>query len=851
MTGVDTALQFFADIAFTFASVLTKAIVLMIDVMIPIMTYNEFVNNPVVKAGWAITRDTVNMFFVIVLIAIAFGTIFGHSKFKWQQQIPKLLIFAIVINFSKTLCGIMIDFGQVIMLTFANALREVAAGNFIQLLGLNQLYSLSATSDIMGQVNSDPASAAATTFDLLAAGIMSVGLTLWVLGTLVLMVVILLYRIIGLWVLVALAPLAWFVGGANDLIKSQAYSEWWAKFTCLVGIGPILMFFLWLTLTVAGAGSAAAMGSGFDVAEGANNAKFASTLLQADNFLGFVIGMALLMAGLDAASSFCSSFSGGMLGKALQKAKSGALQSTIAGLGLKGASLGLKGGSKLAYKAPGMMKAVAKRIPGSGAVVRGMEKFGGGAKSGIYGMLAMAGGSSFAGRYFTKKQGEAKDKAGIARVARAEKAKEKLKDLSPETIAKLAKQHASGGVFKSAEGEAEAMAILGMIMGNKQLQKNARADGSLEAIWKTYGQKFEKDNRHDAAKTDSIKTFKKTNADITGSADLIDTWEDVKNLDDDAVKDEKVQEKMKRIKTGRRTSRKDADGNDVWGDENAYEAIEANQAGDKKQRALKAKDKGERFERMEDSTMRLVDVDTIGSEATPAGLQRAVESAVRTGDKGRAKDLVAQIAQRFKEAKEDDKKEWDDAMVNLGDTLASIQGGKKLAEYSNKVRESATKGWVRPTPSQPPPAPPPPPPTPSAQPATTEWWQESIPPPPPPPAAPPQSPLPPPPPPAAPPQSPLPPPPPPAAPPQSPLQKTQQRIKQTGDRLTSRTAELEEMRAALSKRNAAMSNGDNRGREVREAESLEKDIKKLKEAIASDLDYFEKLHALEREQSQK
>ena len=125
--NIDTIFLMFAEFAFGIASVLTKAIVLLIDVMVPIMTYNNFIGNPVVTAGWAIVRDTVNMFFVVVLIIIAFGTIFGHSRFKWQQQVPRLLIFAIVINFSKTLCGLMIDFGQVIMLTFANALREIAA----------------------------------------------------------------------------------------------------------------------------------------------------------------------------------------------------------------------------------------------------------------------------------------------------------------------------------------------------------------------------------------------------------------------------------------------------------------------------------------------------------------------------------------------------------------------------------------------------------------------------------------------------------------------------------------------------------------------------------------------------
>src|SRR3989338_6469494 len=249
--NIDTIFLMFAEFAFGIASVLTKAIVLLIDVMVPIMTYNNFTGNPVVTAGWAIVRDTVNMFFVVVLIIIAFGTIFGHSRFKWQQQVPRLLIFAIVINFSKTLCGLMIDFGQVIMLTFANALREIAAGNFIQLLGLNQIYSFSQNASAITNLKTEGASGAGNSFDFFAAGVMSVILTLWVLGTLIIFVAVLLFRIIMLWILIVMAPLAWFVGGAGDLIKSDAYQEWWKEFKCMVAVGPVLAFFLWLTLAVA------------------------------------------------------------------------------------------------------------------------------------------------------------------------------------------------------------------------------------------------------------------------------------------------------------------------------------------------------------------------------------------------------------------------------------------------------------------------------------------------------------------------------------------------------------------------------------------------------------------------
>jgi hypothetical protein len=368
----DILLQTAADIAFSMAGVLTKFIVLIIDAMVPIMMYNNFVGNPVVKAGWAIVRDTVNMFFVVVLIIIAFGTIFGNKRFQWQQQVPRLLIMAIVINFSKTLCGIMIDFGQVIMLTFANALREIAAGNFIQLLGLNQLYSVSSSSTMVQGVT-ESGTLTGSSFDFFAAGVMSVILTLWVLGTLIILVAILLFRIIMLWVLVVIAPLAWFVKGAEGVIQSNAYAEWWSEFKCLVGVGPVLTFFLWLTLAVAGSGNIAA-NSGFNVSADSNNAKFTSSLLELNNFLSFLIGMAMLFAGFKAATAFCSGMSGQVIGKALNAAKKNAVIATAGGLGLKAGSAGFKAGARGLAATPGMLAAGGRYLLGSAAVSRGVDR---------------------------------------------------------------------------------------------------------------------------------------------------------------------------------------------------------------------------------------------------------------------------------------------------------------------------------------------------------------------------------------------------------------------------------------------------------------------------------------------
>ncbi|MBI4592307.1 hypothetical protein HY733_02565 [Candidatus Uhrbacteria bacterium] len=699
--NVDSILQAFANFAYSIAATLTKMIVLVIDVTVPIMTFNNFVGNPVVKAGWAIVRDTVNMFFVVILIIIAFGTIFGHSKFKWQQQVPRLLTMAIVVNFSKTLCGIMIDFGQVIMLTFANALREIAAGNFIQLLGLNQIYSVSQNSDAIKSITEDGGKGASAAFDFFASGLASVVLVFWVLATLIILVAILLFRIIMLWILVVIAPLAWFVKGTEGIIDSKAYAEWWGEFKCMVGIGPILAFFLWLTLAVAGAGNIAA-NSGFDVNADSNNANFTSSLLEVNNFLSFLIGIAMLMAGFKAATQFCSGagFAGGKIGQFIDKAKSaprlaagvasvaGAGSLALGGLGLKYGGLGLRAGARGLAATPGALAAGAKYVPGSARAARaissakeGVKKFIGEdiqTAGKVLGKLPLPGGRALerAGIAYTAK---AKDEAAIERTKETNKVKEAMKGKSRAEKLALMQSYATQvgkGASLSVNEDAQYKALLDEAMSDKRMQKEARATGLLQKAWEQKGNQFEQDNRHDSAKLDQINDFKKSNADITKSAGLISTWEDVKNLSDDALKDEQVRERLKHVKSDVRGT----DGELI----SAYDAVAkgVGGAGDTKKQALTTA-AGERFERMTDTELARVSVKTLTDQSTVDGMRKAFEAAMRSGDSNRAQALITGMGDRYKNEKDATKKM---SMLSAIDATAGSLKGAKTKEADNALR---------------------------------------------------------------------------------------------------------------------------------------------------------------------
>lgn len=293
-------------------NVLLRIMVAFLDVVMSVMTYNEFTNSAVVGAGWAIVRDTVNMFFVAALIYIAVTTMLGRNS-SWQQQVPRLMGFAILINFSKLLIGLMVDAGQVVMLTFAGALRAIGAGNFLSVFALNN-NKLSETAFTTG---TDAAQNAGSAFGLFAGSIASLILTVAALVLVGVILAVLAYRIVAIWALTITAPMAWFVGGMGGLISKGPYEKWWSNFKCAVLVGPIVTFFLWLTLAVAAAGNVATSNGFITPGESRNVSSIAIAGFDADNLISFVIAFSLILVGLDAAQQVCAGSKFGFINSAL------------------------------------------------------------------------------------------------------------------------------------------------------------------------------------------------------------------------------------------------------------------------------------------------------------------------------------------------------------------------------------------------------------------------------------------------------------------------------------------------------------------------------------------------------
>lgn len=89
---------------------------------------DTIVNNPGVRLGWEITRDFANLFFIIVLVAIALGTIFDVGQFN-KKLIGKVILVALTINFSLALLQFVVSQANHLALFFMNQTSVIHKSN--------------------------------------------------------------------------------------------------------------------------------------------------------------------------------------------------------------------------------------------------------------------------------------------------------------------------------------------------------------------------------------------------------------------------------------------------------------------------------------------------------------------------------------------------------------------------------------------------------------------------------------------------------------------------------------------------------------------------------------------------
>ena len=267
-------------------------------ILVWVSTFTNFTTLPVIKETWTVVRDISNLFFIVILLVIAFGTILKLEAYSYKKLLPKMIFAAIMVNFSLLMCSLIVDASQVVMLTFVNAFKDAAEEGFYSAFRLGDLISIDDTK------NENQMTSPEYLIAVIAAGVMITVMTMLLLTAAITLVA----RMVFIWTLTILSPIA-FV--ASILPATQKYSQrWWEMFGRYVAVGPLLAFFIWLALFVvikSGSDITNQLGSD-DIAKslGVTDSTSVGKALQPDIIVKYLIATVMIFSGLKFANEMAS-----------------------------------------------------------------------------------------------------------------------------------------------------------------------------------------------------------------------------------------------------------------------------------------------------------------------------------------------------------------------------------------------------------------------------------------------------------------------------------------------------------------------------------------------------------------
>lgn len=330
-----------------------------------------------INNAWKIGRDLANFFFIFILLYIAISTIINRSN-DWQKLLSRIIIIALLINFSAVIPKVMIDASNVLALAFYDNIGNKSSD------GQHDL-----TAAFLNKVTPAPSG---SWFDqvLNKATFNIFNLNNWLDGTMIFILtyillvasILFIIRIAVLLMLIILSPFAfigWIIPSASGYSK-----QWWERLVGESIFAPAFMFILFITITLVSGYTTDGKKSTsiFDAITNIVTGNSLDKTSQLDQLINFFIIVVFLTAALTVAKKFSSTGAGIAIGWG-NKIKKLALGGAALGAGVAGAYT-LGKGARTALKSDAFQNFAARNpfvgnLANAGLSGIAKKKFGGAA----------------------------------------------------------------------------------------------------------------------------------------------------------------------------------------------------------------------------------------------------------------------------------------------------------------------------------------------------------------------------------------------------------------------------------------------------------------------------------------
>ncbi len=220
----------------------------------------EFVLNPVAFSSlfnlsavytlWMMVRDFFNLFFILVILFIAFSTIFQIQAYNYKKLLFQLLLMALLVNFSFPVSRFIIDAANVPMYFFVNSIAPSAPspGKAVS----ENLFTATKLETVLLPDVKDLGSAALHKDPDIHRKLIQATIFVFIFGvSLIVLGALLLIRALVLLVLVIFSPIG-FIGGVIPGFGTYA-KKWWDALLSNAFFGPTAALMLLVAIKVMGA----------------------------------------------------------------------------------------------------------------------------------------------------------------------------------------------------------------------------------------------------------------------------------------------------------------------------------------------------------------------------------------------------------------------------------------------------------------------------------------------------------------------------------------------------------------------------------------------------------------------
>ncbi|MBP6925535.1 MAG: hypothetical protein KBC22_00545 [Candidatus Pacebacteria bacterium] len=328
------------EIFWWFTSIAGQFLDFFIDYSISSQTYAQ--GSDFVHRGWALVRDIANIFFIFVLLYIAIGTILNLKQVDTKKMLTKVIIIALLINFSLFFTKIVIDASNILARAFIGSMEinvtdedgnpiESNATQFsvaiVAKFNPNKLLDDKEGSPYHQFKQENPNTASTLRLVMLLAGIAILVVMIW---TFFKVAFLFLARVITLWLTMITAPIAFISIVLPFNIPKLGHQEWTKNLFSAAFMAPIFLFFMYLVIVFLDMGF-------FDNVALNSSQGFGDMLLRI--LIPFVIIMMLVLAAAKVAEQMS-----GEIGSVVAKV-GGAALGAAAAVATGGAAMGMRMGA--------------------------------------------------------------------------------------------------------------------------------------------------------------------------------------------------------------------------------------------------------------------------------------------------------------------------------------------------------------------------------------------------------------------------------------------------------------------------------------------------------------------------